>query len=99
MEARTGRRYRRGKAWRCREAKVDNRNAWETLDAEVAFGPIDGIMVLEGRGGQRKREGGINADEEGDECTQRKVAGEHDGELIAVLGSSSTKSMLAWVCS
>jgi len=50
MEARTGRRYRRGKAWRCREAKVDNRNAWETLDAEVAFGPIDGIMVLEGNG-------------------------------------------------
>ena len=78
---------RRSKAWRCREAEVDNGNAWETLDAEVAFGPIDGIMVLEGRGRgrQRKKEGGINADEEGDECTQRKAAGEHDGELIADL--------------
>src|SRR5712691_7577925 len=53
---------RRSKAWRCREAEVDNGNAWETLDAEVAFGPIDGIMVLEGRGRQRKKEkeGGIN---------------------------------------
>ena len=39
-------------------------------------------MVLKGRGRQRKKEGGINAGEEGDECTQRKVAGEHDGELI-----------------
>jgi len=59
------------------------------------------LTVLEGRGGQRKKEGGINADEEGDECTQRKVAGEHDGELIAVLSSSSTKSKRTreWVCS
>ena len=35
MEARTGCRYRRGKAWLCREGKVDNGNTWETLDAEV----------------------------------------------------------------
>ena len=48
MEARTGCRYRMGKAWRCREAKVDNGNAWEALDAEVTFGPIDGT------GGQRR---------------------------------------------
>ncbi len=30
------------------------------------FGPL---IVLEGRGRQRKKEGGTNADEEGDECT------------------------------
>ncbi len=52
------------------------------------FGPL---IVLEGRGRQRKKEGGTNAGEEGGECTQRKVAGGLDGGLIAVL--SSTKSV------
>ena len=41
------------------------------------------LMVQEGRGRQRKREGGIEADEECDEGIQRKVIGEHDGELMA----------------
>jgi len=63
---------------------------WDAVAPRSLFGPL---MVLEGRGRQRKKEGGINADEEGDECTQRKVAGEHDGELIAgVAQHRSTKS-------
>lgn len=43
-----------GDAWRCREAKVDNGNAGETIvDAKVAFGPING---KEGRGNQKRRD-------------------------------------------
>ena len=89
MEARTGCRYRRGKAWLCREAKVDNGNTWETLDAERRFCPF---TIPEGRKRQRNKEGDTNADEEGDERTQRRFPGEHDGELIAgVLSTKSTR--------
>jgi hypothetical protein len=86
MEARTGRRYRRGESLAVQGLQGGQGRHWEhTGDSRRPRSLLGHLTVLEGRERQRKKEGGTNADEEGDDCTQRKVPGpgEHDGELIA----------------